>query len=238
MTLLKNTFIFLFLTIIYFCNNSANDTADASINDTISIEPNIIQETTSEVLPGEEDTITDIQFPELALSINRLLIYDEDKEMEEIQTDTVTISPELGEGIEGQTISISTDKLINLKVEQRFETSVTIMNEGPHCDLTDWEHFYSDWKKLSANNKGQFICDRYTEKDWEKFPKISVEELKKKIKEQCGEEWVEIAKNIKSPTEYPSGVSISRYFIRVSGQLKDNGKTVTKLIIIENPMGC
>ena len=49
------------------------------------------------------------------------------------------------------------------------------MNEGPHCDLIDWKHFYSDWNKLQANSKGQFICDKYSVKDHEKFPEIPID---------------------------------------------------------------
>lgn len=186
----------------------------------------------------EVDTITSIKFDELSISINRLIIYDEDKKIDQIQKDTVEIYAELGETIEGQLISFSSDKLTGLIVEQRYETSVTIMNEGPHCDLTDWKHFYSNWKPLQTNNLGQFICYKYTKKEYEKFPKISIDNLKQKVKDQCGDEWLKLIENVKKPTEYPSGIGISRYYLRVIGQRKDNGKTVTKLIIIETPMGC
>lgn len=184
------------------------------------------------------DTITTIKFDELSISINRLIIYDEDNKIDKIQKDTVEIYAELGETIEGQLISFSSDQLTGLTVEQRYQTSVTIMNEGPHCDLTDWKHFFSDWKQLQANDSGQFICDTYSENDYEKFPKISIDELKQKVKDRCGEEWLKLVEKVKKPTEYPSGVGISRYYLRVRGQRKDNGQTVTKLIIIETPMGC
>jgi len=211
---------------------------DSIVSDTISISNQISNPST---LTNDEeivDTITTIKFNELSISINRLIIYDENKKIEQIQKDTVEIYAELGETIEGQLISISSDQLTGLTVEQRYETSVTIMNEGPHCDLTDWEHFYSDWKRLQANNSGQFICDKYSEKEYEKFPEISIDDLKQKVREQCGDEWLKLVEKVKSPTEYPSGVSISRYYLRITGQRKDNEQTVTKLIIIETPMGC
>ncbi|WP_286769580.1 hypothetical protein [Sphingobacterium sp. 40-24] len=65
-----------------------------------------------------------------------------------------------------------------------------------------------------------------------------MDELKQKVKEQCGEEWFKLLTKVKSPSEYPSGVGISRYFLRIACRLKDNGKKVTKLIIIKTPMGC
>ena len=65
-----------------------------------------------------------------------------------------------------------------------------------------------------------------------------MDELREAVKEHCSEEWAELLQNAKKPTEYPSAVSISRYFLRVTGKRKDNGQTVTKMIIIETPMGC
>lgn len=225
------------------CNNSStnkNETTqnDGIVSDTISISNHTNVPTTPTNDEEVVDTVTTIKFNELSISITRLIIYEEDKKMEQIQKDTVEISAELGETIEGQLISISSDQLTGLTVEQRYETSVTIMNEGPHCDLTDWKHFYSDWNILQANSKGKFTCDKYTEKDYEKFPKISIAELKQKVKEECGDNWFKLVEKVKLPTEYPSGVTISRYYLRVTGQRKDNGQTVTKLIIIKAPMGC
>lgn len=231
------------LTTLCSCNNSStNKTATAQIDSIVSDTTSTSNQTNnaSTFTNDEEDvdTITTIKFNELSISISRLIIYDEDKKIDRIQKDTVEIYAELGETIEGQLISISSDQLASLTVEQRYETSVTIMNEGPHCDLTDWKHFYSDWNKLQANSNGQFACDKYTEKEYEKFPKVSIDELKQKVKEQCGDEWLKLVEKVKTPTEYPSGVSISRYYLRITGQRKDNGQTVTKLIVIETPMGC
>ena len=70
------------------------------------------------------------------------------------------------------------------------------------------------------------------------MPKISIDDLKREVKEQCGEEWFKLVEKVKTPNEYPCGVGISRYYLKVSGQRKDNNQTVTKLIIIELPMGC
>lgn len=215
---------------------------DNIVSDTVNIPNQTIKEATFTNDVEEVDTITTIKFDELSVSINRLIIYDEDKKIDQIQKDTVEIYAQLGETIEGQLksgrVTISSDQLTGLTVEQRYETSVTIMNEGPHCDLTDWKHFYSEWKRLKANNSGQFICDKYSEKEYEKFPKISIDDLKQKVKDQCGDEWLKLVEKVKTPTEYPSGVGISRYYLKVTGQRKDNGQTVTKFIIIETPMGC
>jgi uncharacterized protein YcfL len=243
MTTQQCIIIFLIFTTLCSCNSSSTNKTEETQSDTIVSDTTSISNLTdnSRTITNDEesaDTITTIKFNELSISINRLIIYDEDKKIDQLQKDTVKIYVELGETIEGQLISISSEQLTGLTVEQQYETSVTIMNEGPHCDLIDWKHFYSGWKQLQSPKTGLFICDKYSEKEYEKFPEISIDDLKKKVKEQCGDEWLKLVENVNNPTEYPSGVGISRYYLKVSGQRKDNGQTITKLIIIETPMGC
>lgn len=184
------------------------------------------------------DTATRIRFSEFSLTVNRLVVYEEDATTAIRNTDSLQIGAEMGETIEGQLISISDNQLKGIKIEQRYETSITIMNEGPHCDLTEWKHFYSEWKPLKQNKEGQFICDSYTEADYTKFPDVAIEDLKRAAKDYCGKDWYALIEDIKSPNEYPSAVWISQYQLRISGQRKDNGKPVTKLIYISVPMGC
>ncbi|MCC6818734.1 MAG: hypothetical protein IT245_07580 [Bacteroidia bacterium] len=187
---------------------------------------------------AEIDTITTIKFNELSIYIHCLIINKNENQIDQVQKDTLEFYAEPGETIEGQLIAISSDQLTNLTIEQRYETSVTIMDEGAHCDLSEWKHYYSDWEKLQVNSSGLFICEKYSQKDYEKFPEIRIEDLKQKVKEQCHDDWFKLIENIKTPNEYPSGVNISRYYLKVSGQRKDNGQIITKLIIIEAPMGC
>jgi hypothetical protein len=241
----KIAIIILISTLFWSCGNSTStkNVEDLTQKDSIQIDTSEVKTTKITAIKTDnnevlEDTIQVITLNELSISINRLVVYEYDKILKKTQKDTVYLYPELGETIEGQTISISTEELTNLKIEQRYETSVTIMNEGPHCDLIDWKHFYSEWKILKSNKVGQFICDSYSEKDLEKFPKIQMSELKTTVKELCGKEWYKLISKVKSPTEYPSGVGVSRYFLRLTGQRKDNRQIVTKLIILEMAMGC
>ncbi len=190
---------------------------------------------------SKEDSIgspVNLKFKELSLSIINFFVSDEEKKLNQIQQDTVYLFPELGESMEEKIISISTEQLINLKIEQRFETSVTIMGDGPFCDLDEWKHYYSEWKILKTNKMGQFVCNSYTLEDRNKFPKIQLSELKEIVKKKCGSEYFKQISKIKSPTEYPSTVGISRYFLRISGKRIDNGMIIKKLIILLQPIGC
>jgi hypothetical protein len=185
-----------------------------------------------------KDTSTSIKFPEFMVTINRLVEYDTAGEMKEIQKDTAYVEAEVGENIEGQQLTINSDLLNDLKVEQRYETSVTIMDEGPHCDLTNWKHYYSDWHRLNSIGAGKYTCEKYTEQERQKFPGVSIQELRNAVAKHCGKEWTGFVSKVKSPTDYPSGVSISNYFLRISGIRKDNGRKIVKVIVIESPMGC
>lgn len=148
------------------------------------------------------------------------------------------IVADLGESIEGKLISVFSDVLKVVNIEQRFETNMTIMNEGPHCDLTDWKHYRSEWQKLKTVKNGQFIGVQYAEDENTKFQEISLDELKKEAKKQCGTEYFNLLKNVKKQTEYPIGISVCRYYLKITGKRNDNGKAFTKLIIVSIPMGC
>ena len=215
-------FAFLIISIVSSCNNAVKK----------------MEMEESEAIVDETNNELDDALNEAIIAIQSLTIYDEDNELDQIQNNQVEIYAEVGETIEGQHISISSALLTGFTVEQRYETSITIMDEGPHCDLTEWKHFYSEWKQLKTNKSGHFVCESYTENESKKFPKISMDDLREIAAENCGESWSELLENVKKPTEYPSAVGISRYFLRITGKRKDNGQTVTKMIIIETPMGC
>jgi hypothetical protein len=238
------TFIISIVLTFLSCNNSTKK-AEITTSNLDSLKDS--KKTSQQILKSEsttenedivEDTITDIKFRELSISINRLLIFDEEKKLNQIQKDTVNIYAELGETIENQKIEILSEQITDLSIEQRFETSITISNEGPHCDLTEWKHFYSEWKHLTKNENGVFICDKYSEKDYSNFPKVKIEELKKEVKRECGEEMYKLISKNKKVIENNCEVGISRYFLRIKGKNKENGQIVTKLIIIETSMGC
>lgn len=121
-------------------------------------------------------------------------------------------------------------------VIQQTETSVTIMNEGPHYDLVDWKHGYS--KKMDLLKKGNehFYLDH---KDKIEFPKVDLSELVKEAKRVGGEQYETIAKQCKSPKDYPCGVSPSKHIFwikeKVKGKKNHKELGVIELII---PMGC
>lgn len=241
---LKTAFILTTFIIFYSCNKVSKNTEIATNNpDSINTSNKVSSKTlkSEKTLQNEETgvyTITDIKFRELSISINRLLIFDEEKKLDQVQNDTVNIYAELGETIESQKITVLSNHIKDFTIEQRYETSITITNEGPHCDLTEWKHYYSDWKNLKTNESGEFICEKYSEKEYTKFPEVKIDELKEKVKMQCGDEMFKLISKNKKIIDNNSEVGISRYFLRIKGKHKYNGQMITKTIIIETSMGC
>jgi hypothetical protein len=234
--------IFAFFALTFFGSCDITSKSGTGSNDsTVSTDTLVMPEKsaeTADVHEGEAGAITTMNFKDFSVFIDHLLVSEGEKIRANDEKDTVRISAELGETIEGQLITVSTELLEEIKIEQRYETSVTIMNEGAHCDLLDWKHYDSNWKSLQMNKSGQFVCVKYTAKDYENFPKVSEFELKQQVLDHCGEEWFEQVKKIKKQTDYPVGVGVSRYFLRITGKRKDNGKTVQKIIVVVVPMGC
>ncbi|MDO5979133.1 SH3 domain-containing protein [Flavivirga spongiicola] len=153
--------------------------------------------------------------------------------------DTVNIDIDLGETIEGKIIRIKHHiDYKNIQLFQRHENSITIMDEGPHCDLTDWKHYYSSWKPLKSISKdNQFKTNSYSEEAWNKFIKIDINEFKQAVKTHCGENWATLIKDVKTVNTYPSGVSISTIYLKVIFT-KMNDEKIEKIIAFGIPMGC
>ena len=238
----KNTcclYVYVILVLlIYACKQSSSNKSykgTALMADTLDLIPDNDE---LEVTNIEKEQNTNIHFEELTVTIGGFTGNFIEHELSKINKDTAYLFSELGSTIEGQLLVVLSENLSQVKVEQSYETSVTISKEGPHCDLLNWKHYYSEWKALITNENGAFICEIYTQEDNEKFPKIEISNLQQEVRKLCGEDWQLLINDIKSPTEYPSSVSISRYFLKVTGLRKDNGQLISKIIVIESPMGC
>jgi hypothetical protein len=234
---LKYIIIAGFLFVIIACNNrSVNN--KLTPKDSITVDSSLLinPPTNTSQSYEQSDTTTTIKFNEFTLTISRLIVWDEQNLLNKIQGDTCYVFNDIGETVLGQKIFVAPNKLSDFKIEQRYETSVSISNEGPHCDLTNWKHYLSDWMPLKAENENVYLCSNYTEKEKEKFPVIDIKDLKEQVEKQCGDTWVDLVKNINKPTQEPSWVGISRVYLRLTGKL--NGQAITKIIVFEEAMGC
>lgn len=178
-----------------------------------------------------------VNFDELSIGFHDVIFWDSERAYDGKGKDTVILSPELGSTVQEISLLVKNSKLKNVSIKQRYQTSLTVMDEGPHLDLLKWKHYESEWKELEENN-GIYRSIRYNNDDSNRFPKFSEEKLYKYILELGETRWAELIKN---PT-YPDGekhyvVGISRITFKIAGvDYKDN--TIEKIIICEIAMGC
>lgn len=118
-----------------------------------------------------------------------------------------------------------------------YESSFTIMDDGPHCDLTAWKHGYNDWENLpyKKNKNGYIDIPVYDSRIKLPYPDTEIEALKEAVKNHCDGKWSELIKNTETIDEYPIGMSASAFIFRV--QETDGVKPTTfyRLLI---DMGC
>ncbi|MBA3986551.1 MAG: hypothetical protein H0X63_08285 [Flavobacteriales bacterium] len=162
----------------------------------------------------------------------------------------ITIFQEIGESIEEKTISIYGDNLIDLKIEQRYSTNLSINDEGPHCDLKDWKTYSSEWKPIKElvnesihisflfNNPKKLKTQKYNEEERKKFHSVSIKELKREVYYECGYDWLIRIKDLESINDYRCSIGISGYFLRITAKRKSDGKEIVHLININSPLGC
>lgn len=179
----------------------------------------------------------EIKFEDFSLQIS-LEIWGEKKVLNKIHTNTAEVGVSLGSRTEGKKVKVKHTKFKKIEVFQRYENSVTIMNQGPHCDLRQWKHYYSDWKKLNYNTKeNTFITAIYKDADSEKFIPVNINDLKSAVKKKCGKYWSKLIKNIRNVNEYPSAVTMSKIYLKIVLTDK-NGRITQKMVEFIIPMGC
>lgn len=176
-------------------------------------------------------------YKDLNIKIKDLKSTDEFKVKSFFDADTVSVDVELGDTPEGKTLLLKNKNYKRVSIFQRFENSISITNEGPHCDLTEWKHFYSNWEPIEQINRGTYKTLSYNETDWSKFINFSMEELKQEILDYCGSDWIKHVNDVKSIKDYPISVSTSRIFLKIL--ITDSDDNITeKIIEFKIPMGC
>ncbi len=179
-----------------------------------------------------------IAFDKLKVTFHDIELTPVDRSQLVKTKDTVNYYVDLGTTPEDKIIKLkATDDIKKIQVYQAYETSVTIMNEGPHCDLVDWENFQSIWLPLEKIDSDILKTHTYAKKEWNSFVDVQMAAFRKAVSDYCGENYAKLVSDIKSVYEYPAAVSISKIKLKFVITDKDNNR-ITKVISLEIPMGC
>lgn len=181
--------------------------------------------------------IINVKFPEANVHIKNLSIVDDDALQHLDEENNLVIGVNLGDSPEKKTIIIKDNKYKSVKVLQRYKNSIIISNQGPHCDLIDWEHYYSDWKPIKKINKYKFETLSYSKAYNKKFASVNIEALKQAVAKKCGENWAKYIEKVTAINQYPTEVTTTSIFLKFI--LTDfKGNVTEKTIEFVIPIGC
>ena len=141
------------------------------------------------------------------------------------------------ETIEGKTISVKHhQEFRSIEVFQKHENSVAISDDKSHCDIINWQHYYSSWKPLknSISNR-KFKTLTVSGKEASKFIEVDIEDLKIVVNDACGETWGDSIKDITSLNDYPTKIVLSKLYLRIL-MTDIAGYKTEKIIIFEVPL--
>lgn len=142
-----------------------------------------------------------------------------------------------GESLNGKTVRIKHHKdFRSIQVFQKHENSLVINDDKSHCDMINWQHYYSSWKPLrTISSNHQFKGLPISEKEASRFIEVDLEEFKTVVNEDCGEAWSESIKDVQSVTDDPVSIKTTKEYLRVV-MTDIDGNKIEKVIIFEVPL--
>jgi hypothetical protein len=234
-----STFISAALLLLLMSCNTSSDQATEAAADSAKSELNVARDSAAKDQTAAEgvNSVT-ITFDEITLKfeggVKELSVY-EDRQPKYL--DTAMFEAEMGSEIGDVLVSVFTTELQDVVIEQSMRTTMTINNEGPSCELSDWKHYTMPWTAVKQITTEQFKLNGYEDEDYNRFPNVTVEEVKTAAKTHCSADWLPIINNIKSLQDAYCDVVMDKVILRVSGK-KANGQKVEKYVMITMPTGC
>lgn len=210
------------------CHQEFNSTEENTSQTTVVVDPEFITEDHGTSLPPDS---TEFQDNTPIKDLSHL-----PEEIEEVHI-----------SFEGEGLELSTEVLTDIRLSVRVETAITVMDEGPHCDLTDWVHGYTSWETLQHIDKyiledlgyTRYAFNLYDHYDYDlPFPITDMDSVRAAVNTNCGDYWSGHIGKSQTPWEYPCGVGMSAIIFRIQGTHKESGKRQYYFIRTPLLMGC
>lgn len=122
-----------------------------------------------------------------------------------------------------------------IEVLQKITYGLNVIGDGDYCDLTA-PVYTSDWDTLEMKNDLASM-NRYSDTD-RVTPKISVADLKSKIKTECGDYHLSLTNHINTAEEISSLVRAREVTLKVIYTNPESNTTTTEYIIFVIANGC
>lgn len=129
-----------------------------------------------------------------------------------------------------------------LKIERQFETTLSLLDEGPHLDLSHWKHHRSPWEPLRRMEESQFLYPGISAERARQFPAVTTQEIIRAIPRTLPAQrrlyWKRIASQCEV-TEESAHCSVAMSTIRLRFKHIDPSKPrAQKVLTLELPLGC
>ena len=144
---------------------------------------------------------------------------------------------ELGDNLDGQLVKLTSSGADKFRVHIQYETSLTVMDEGPHLDLIDWKHCTTEWRQVTESSPNLFTLPSENEINLDCFPSVTSKEIRDAVFKYGGERWASLLKDDVNIYTYPLATSVSSIRIRVQ-RLSGEKWVEDAMISINVPMGC
>jgi len=136
-------------------------------------------------------------------------------------------------------VAIRSESTNSFRVLLQLETSMTVMDEGAHLDLTDWKHCTTDWLEVAKLSGNKFALPDFRRINTDCFPDVSDTEIKEEVFAQGGERWARVL-DISYP-DYPeySSTTVELSSVRLKVETLRNGKwSLVTVLDFNVPLGC
>ena len=149
----------------------------------------------------------------------------------------ITVHLDLGESLSSKVLNIFPKNDSRDSVKIQMESSLTVMNEGPHLDLANWKHCTTVWIEAEKLSDFKFKLPITEKIDSECFSDVPIAEIKKEVFKIGGDRWSNLIRDDASIDDYPMDIALSSVLIKIEKLIHDKWETIT-VIKFSVPMGC
>ncbi|MFM6976254.1 MAG: hypothetical protein ACKOW2_05335 [Sphingobacteriaceae bacterium] len=180
--------------------------------------------------------VTVIHFPEFNIKILDYEVeQDEQLRLAQNNKSTLSINCIPGEIPEGREIKLEGDLVEDVKLSFYYETAIYVTDDGVSCDLSYWKHYTSAIKPLMTLKSG-YLYPKLNRAERSLFDPVDIDEVKKEVKNNCGDTFYKLIKQHRSIYQSPCEVDVYRYALKISGKVKSTGERFVKTVIFELPL--
>ncbi|WP_374175111.1 hypothetical protein [Flavobacterium tructae] len=165
---------------------------------------------------------------------------DQDDYTYRAEKDTVYFNLIPGDWMFDKTFKIEQTEFEEIELYGQIEVKIGIETEReievPLCVIDNWKSYRSEWRKLKINQEDlKFI---YFDESADPPIKFTIDELKIAVEKNCGAEWFDDIKNIKSLEKIDTSFFTTKYIYKIRAKNSKTNQIVEKYFIFNTPTSC